>query len=167
MTPAVLIAFASQHGSTQEVATEIAGRLSAHGIVTYTCAAADVVSLDGYDGVVLGSTFFLGRLHADGSNFLRRFHDELAARPLAIFAMAPRTRVDPDLVSSRHQLSAALAKKSALHPFATAVFGSAFDPAQNRFPFNPRPTSDVRDWAALRAWADTVAQSIVVVEAAA
>jgi menaquinone-dependent protoporphyrinogen oxidase len=167
MTPAVLIAFATKHGSTRDVATEVAGRLSAHGIVTYTCPAADVHTLEGFDGVVLGSALYLGRLHADGRDFLHRFGGELASRPLAVFALGPRTLADEDVAGSRSQLEAALAKEPALHPFTTAVFGGAFDPAQHRFPFNRMPASDVRDWAAIRAWADDVARSFTAVEAAA
>jgi menaquinone-dependent protoporphyrinogen oxidase len=167
MTPAVLVAFATKHGSTQDVATEIAGRLCAHGIVTYTCAAAAVDGLEGYDGVVLGSALYMGRLHADGRNFLRRFRRELAARPLAVFAMGPRTLADENVASSRRQLEAVLATEPALHPFASAVFGGVFDPAQHRFPLNRMRASDVRDWDAIRAWADDVADHFAAVEAAA
>jgi len=166
MTPAVLIAFATEHGSTQEVAAELAGRLSACGIVAYTCAARDVKSLDGYDGVVLGSALYTGRLHRDGRSFLHRFRRELGARPFAIFALGPRTADDEGIASSRRQLDAALAKERLLEPFATAVFGGAFDPAQHRFPFNRMPASDARDWTAIRSWGDDVAHRFAAGEAA-
>ena len=167
MQPTVLIAFATKHGSTRDVATEVAGRLSAHGIVTYTCPAADVHSLEGYDGVVVGSAIYTGRLHAEARDFLHRFRGELATRPLAVFAMGPRTLADEDVTGSRRQLDAALTKEPTLRQFATALFGGVFDPAQHRFPFNRMPASDVCDWAAIRAWADEVARRFTAVEAAA
>jgi menaquinone-dependent protoporphyrinogen oxidase len=167
MTPSILIAFATKNGSTCEVAAEVAGRLSARGIVTYSCAAADVDSLDGYDGIVLGSALYLGRLHRDGSSFLHRFRRELLSRPLAVFAMGPRTLAEDDIASSRRELDAALAKEPALRPFATAVFGGVFDPAQHRFPFNRMPASDVRDWRAISTWADDVARRFTSDKAAA
>jgi len=167
MQPTVLIAFATKHGSTREVATEVAGRLSAHGIVTYTCPGADVQSLEGYDGVVVGSAIYAGRLRAEARDFLHRFRGELASCPLAVFAMGPRPLAGEDVAGSRRQLDAALAKEPTLHPFATAVFGGVFDPAQHRFPFNRMPASDVRDWAAIRAWADEVAGRFTALAAAA
>jgi menaquinone-dependent protoporphyrinogen oxidase len=167
MPRAVLIAFATKHGSTREVAAEIAGRLSARGIVTYTCAAAEVDSLEGYDGVVLGSALYTGRLHPDGRSFLHRFRRELVSRPLAVFAMGPRTLAEDEVAGSRRQLDAALAREPALRPFATAVFGGVFDPAQRHFPFNRMPASDARDWAAICSWADDVARRFTAIEAAA
>ena len=78
-----------------------------------------------------------------------------------------RTLADEDVTGSRRQFDAALTKEPTLHPFATAVFGGVFDPAQHRFPFNRMPASDVRDWAAIRAWANEVARRFTAVEAAA
>ena len=111
MQPTVLIAFATKHGSTRDVATEVAGRLSAHGIVTYTCPAVDVHSLEGYDGVVVGSAIYTGRLHAEARDFLHRFRGELATCPLAVFAIGPRTLADEDVTGSRRQFDAALTKE--------------------------------------------------------
>jgi menaquinone-dependent protoporphyrinogen oxidase len=165
MTPTVLIAFATKHGSTEQVATEIAGHLCAHGIVTHTCAATDVQTLDGYDGVVVGSAIYMGRLHADARDFLHRYRDALAVRPLAVYAMGPRTLAVEDVAHSRAQLDVALAKEPTIHPFAAAVFGGAFDPAQHHFPLNRMPASDVRDWAAIRAWSDRIADRFTAVEA--
>ena len=163
----VLVAFASKHGSTQDVATEVAGRLSARGIVAYTCPAADVSTLEGFDGVVLGSALYAGRLHADGRDFLRRFRGQLGTQPFAVFALGPRTLAEDDVAGSRRQLAAALAKEPSLAPVATAVFGGVFDPAQHRFPLNRMPASDVRDWPEIRAWADEVAGRISTLAAAA
>jgi menaquinone-dependent protoporphyrinogen oxidase len=157
MPPAVLIAYATKYGSTREVAEAVAERLQAQGIATHARAVGDVRGLDGYDGVVLGSAIYIGRLHADARAFLHRHRDGLAARPLAVFAMGPRTATEEDVASSRGQLDAALAKEPVLHPIATAVFGGAFDPAQHRFPLNRMPASDVRDWDAIRTWGDEVA----------
>jgi menaquinone-dependent protoporphyrinogen oxidase len=168
MRPALLIAYASSHGSTREVADEIAARLSVvHGFVTYTCAASDVDSLQGYDGVVLGGALYMGRLHAEGRDFLHRFRDELTSLPFAVFAMGPRTLAEGELASARRQLASALAKEPALRPFSTMVFGGVFDPARHRFPLNRLAASDARDWPAIRAWADDIGHRLTALEAAA
>jgi menaquinone-dependent protoporphyrinogen oxidase len=167
MQRTVLIAYATKHGSTRAVAEAVAECLGAHGFATHTCAAGAVDALSGYDGVVLGSAIYMGRLHPEARTFLRRHRSELEGLPVALFAMGPRTLADEDIAGSRAQLDEALAKEPTLRPLATAVFGGAFDPAQHRFPFNRMPASDVRDWRAIRAWADDVATRFGRREAAA
>jgi menaquinone-dependent protoporphyrinogen oxidase len=167
MTPTVLVAYATKHGSTRDVAEAVAERISAYGIATFVRPAGEVTSLDGYEGVVLGSAIYTGRLHADARRFLRRHRSGLVVRPFAVFAMGPRTLSDADVMRSHNQLGAGLAKEPALHPRTTAVFGGVFDPAQHRFPFNRMPASDARDWSAIRDWADDVATRFLRLEAAA
>ncbi len=45
-----------------------------------------------------------------------------------------------------------------LQPVEIEVFGGAFDPAKLSFPLNrfagAAPASDIRDWTAVRSWAD-------------
>jgi menaquinone-dependent protoporphyrinogen oxidase len=157
VNPSILIAYATKNGSTEQVAGEVAARLSAHGFVADIRAARDVGVLDGYDGVILGSAIYMGRLHADAREFLKRHSAGLAELPLAVFAMGPRTLGSRDVASSRAQLDAALAKEPALRPLAIAIFGGVFDPAHQHFPFNRLPALDARDWQTIDTWADQVA----------
>jgi menaquinone-dependent protoporphyrinogen oxidase len=167
MTPTVLVAYATKHGSTREVAEAIAERLAVSGAAAYARPAAEITSLDGYEGVVLGSSIYAGRLHGDARRFLHRFGSSLAARPVAVFAMGPRTLAEAEVAGSRRQLDAALAKEPTLRPVAVAIFGGAFDPAQHHFPFSRMPASDVRDWTAIRAWADQIAPLLAAAGAVA
>ena len=167
MNAFILVAYATKGGSTEQVALDVAGRLSAHGLVADVRAVTSVTSLGDYDGVVLGSALYMGRLHADARRFLHRHHDELAARPLAVFAMGPRTLEPDDVAGSEQQLAAGLAKEPALEPFATTVFGGVFDPDAHHFPLNRMPASDARDWDAIRRWADEVATHFARQEVAA
>lgn len=157
MPPLILVAYATRNGSTEDVASAIADGLNARGLVTDLRAARDVADLDVYDGVVLGGALYTGRLHRDARSFLHAHADTLATKPLALFAMGPRTLAPADVASSRKQLETALAKEAALRPFATAVFGGVFDPSQHRFPFSRMPASDARDWDKIRAWANETA----------
>jgi menaquinone-dependent protoporphyrinogen oxidase len=56
-----------------------------------------------------------------------------------------------------------LAKFDWLKPSAVEVVGGRFDPAHLRFPWNlipalkRMPAADLRDWAAIRAWAGQLA----------
>jgi menaquinone-dependent protoporphyrinogen oxidase len=157
MLPLILVAYATRKGSTRGVAAAIADGLTARGLVTDLRAAREVADLDAYDGVVLGAALYTGRLHRDARSFLHTHAAALAAKPLAVLAMGPRTLAAAAVASSCKQLETALAKEPALRPFATAVFGGVFDPSQHRFPFNRMPASDARDWDAIRAWADETA----------
>lgn len=123
-------------------------------------------SLDGYDAVVLGAAIYLGHLHQDARRFLTRHRQALAERPLAVFAMSPRTLAEEDVAESRRQLDHDLTKLRELEPVAVAIFGGVVDPAKLRFPFNRMPASDARDWDAIRAWAEEVASALAPSKAA-
>ena len=119
--------------------------------------ASQVEDLAFYDGVVLGGSLYFGRWHTDAVSFLKRFQEQLAGRPFAVFALGPKTASPHDLAESRAQLDRALKD---VDPASVAVFGGAIDPAKLRFPFNRMPASDARDWTAIAAWADEVASLV-------
>jgi menaquinone-dependent protoporphyrinogen oxidase len=167
MTPTALVAYATKHGSTREVAEAVAERMNAYGIATFVRPADEVAALDGYESVVLGSAIYMGRLHPDARDFMRRHRRGLAARPLAVFAMGPRTLSDEEVARSHNQLGAALVKESTLRPCTTTVFGGVYDPVDHHFPFNRIAASDARDWRTIRAWADDVATRFLRLEDAA
>jgi menaquinone-dependent protoporphyrinogen oxidase len=156
----VLVAYATSHGSTREVAESVADTLRARGLDVDVQPAADVHGLNGHDAVVLGGALYTGRWHSDARRFLEHHRDELASRPLAVFAMGPATREAADIAHSRAQLDRALSKHAELHPSSAAVFGGVVDPARLRFPFNRMPASDARDWAEIRSWAESLADGL-------
>ena len=45
-------------------------------------------------------------------------------------------------------------------PVAVTIFGGVVDPEQLRFPFSRMAPSDARDWDAIAAWADEVADRV-------
>jgi menaquinone-dependent protoporphyrinogen oxidase len=157
MQPSILVAHASKRGSTAEVAAFVAKRLREHGLVVDVRKAAEVEDLAFYDGVVLGGSLYFGRWHDDARAFLNRFRTALADRPLAVFALGPKTASAHGLAESRAQLDRALGHAD---PATVAVFGGVIDPEKLRFPFNRMPASDARDWTAIAAWADEVASLV-------
>lgn len=167
MSGSILVAYATSRGSTLEVAEAVATTLRRRGADVDVEPAADVASIDGYDGVVLGGALYTGRWHADARRFLARHRRALEALPVAVFALGPRTLAPADVAASRKQLDRALARTPELEPCAVAVFGGAIDPAKLRFPFNRMPASDARDWDAVEAWAEAVAERLVRRPAAA
>jgi menaquinone-dependent protoporphyrinogen oxidase len=163
MQPSILVAYASKRGSTAEVATFVGRRLREQGLVVDVREAAGVEDLAFYDGIVLGGSLYFGRWHDDARAFLERFRTALHDRPLAVFALGPKTASEPDLAESRTQLDHALGHAD---PTTVAVFGGVIDPNKLRFPFNRLPASDARDWTAIAAWADEVASRVARQEVA-
>jgi menaquinone-dependent protoporphyrinogen oxidase len=157
MTQPVLVVYATKRESTHEVADAVADRLRELGHAVDVRPAAEAASLDPYGAVVIGGALYMGRWHHDARHFLSSHRDVLARLPVAVFAMGPRTTAPADIEGSRKQLDAALAKEPQLEPISVAIFGGVIDPAKLRFPFRNMGATDARDWDAIRAWADSVA----------
>jgi len=161
----ILVAYASTHGSTQEVAEVVAAALRERGLAVDVQPARNVRSLAGYQGVVLGASLYMLHLHKDALHFLSRYREALTAGlPLAIFAGGPFSSGDEkEWQVVRQQFAQELAKFAWLKPAAAEVIGGRFDPAHLRFPWNlipalrNMPANDLRDWAAIRAWATSLA----------
>ena len=157
MSGPILVAYATKHGSTREVADAISETLGERGLEVDTFPAAHVADVSNYGGVVIGGAIYMGRLHPDAVRFLEQHRGALAMVPVAVFGMGPRTMADHDAAESRAQLDKALAKVPEVDPHAVAVFGGVIDPHALRFPFNRLPASDARDWDAIRTWATDLA----------
>ena len=166
----VLVAYGSRYGSTREVAEAVASTLRERGVRADAKPAGEVRSLDGYDGVVIGTPLYLGALHKDVRALLEKNRDALAGRPLAVFALGP-IKGDDGLDASHEQLLTALAKSPMPTPVATGVFVGAYDPARLGFkdrmlaalpasPLHGEPAHDDRDWDAIRAWASEVSRML-------
>jgi menaquinone-dependent protoporphyrinogen oxidase len=170
----VLVAYASTHGSTQEVAEVVAATLREQGLTVDLQSARQVRTLDGYGAVVLGAALYMFRLHKDALRFLSRHQKALTGDlPIAIFAGGPiasgdgKGSLDEDgWQEVRKQLDQELAKFPWLRPLAVEVIGGKFDPNRLHFPWNllpalrNMPPSDLRDWEAIRSWASSLAMAL-------
>jgi menaquinone-dependent protoporphyrinogen oxidase len=157
----ILVAYATKHGSTREVAEAVAATLEERTLEVEVAPAAAVRDVSGYDAVVLGGALYTGRWHRDARAFLRRHGDALEQTPvLAVFALGPRTLAPDEVASSRAQLERALAATPHVAPALVAVFGGVVDPAKLRFPFRRLPASDARDWDEIASWAAEVADVV-------
>jgi len=147
----ILVAYASRHGATREIAEAVAEALHGQAV-----PAHEVESLDGYEAVVLGAALYIGRPCGEARRFLRTHRRALSERPVAVFGSGPLKLDDAEVESSRRQLERALARFPELRLVAVDVFGGVLRPAELRFPFNRMREGDARDWDAIRAWAEHV-----------
>jgi menaquinone-dependent protoporphyrinogen oxidase len=161
MEKKVLVAYASTHGSTQEVAEVIAESLRECGLVVDLQHIRKVRTLDGYAAVVLGAPLYMFHWHKDGLRFLSQNQKALlGGLPLAIFAGGPTGAGDEKEWQEVHsQFDKELAKFPWLKPAAVEIIGGRFDPTRLRFPYSlipalrQMPATDLRDWDAIRSWA--------------
>jgi menaquinone-dependent protoporphyrinogen oxidase len=162
MAKHVLIATASKHGSTLEIADEIARVLARHSIDVTDKAVEEVDSLAEYDGVVIGSAVYVGHWMADAVEFVDRHAAELAERPVWLFSSGPIGNPampvgDPDGVAEMITRTRARSHR---------VFAGRLDPG--RLAIGEKvivrvlraPTGDFRDWPEITAWAAEIAEQL-------
>ena len=168
MSASVLVAYATRYGSTQEVAEAVATTLRERGLEVDVQPMRKVRALGAYRAVVLAAALYVGTLHKDARRFLSQHREPLTERTVAVFALGPLHDDEEERQASRSQLDKELSKFPWLAPVATEMFGGKFDPEKLHLsdrllaglpasPLHGMPASDVRDWAAIRAWATKVA----------
>jgi menaquinone-dependent protoporphyrinogen oxidase len=150
--PVVLVAYASEAGSTARIAGEIAGELRAAGLGVECRLAADVDALDRYDALVLGSGVFVRSRSADGGGFLARHGHSLGTRPVWLFSSGPIGRgpggpAVPESASSVVEVGHAIGARGA------AAFGWRGDNLDDDL-------AEPGDMARVRAWAREIATEI-------
>ncbi len=91
----ILVTYATNSGSTAEVANAVAFILQSAGHSTRVLPLHQVEGLEDCDSLVLGAPMILG-WHADARRFLRRNQKALGGRKIALFACAMRLTVAPD-----------------------------------------------------------------------
>jgi menaquinone-dependent protoporphyrinogen oxidase len=163
MSASVLVVYATRYGSTQEVAEAVAATLRERGLAVDIQPMRDVRTLDQYRAIVLGAPLYMFHWHKDALHFLARHRAALTQRPIAIFALGPFHAEEKEFQGARQQLEKELEQFPWLTPQAITIFGGKFDPQKLTFPHNlipalkNMPASDVRDWTAIRVWANDLA----------
>jgi menaquinone-dependent protoporphyrinogen oxidase len=85
----ILVAYASRHGSTAEIATAIGEALRASGADVEVEPATEVRTLEGVEAVVVGSAVYMGRWMQEAVDFLKRHEGRLREIPTWLFSSGP------------------------------------------------------------------------------
>lgn len=83
----ILITYATMAGSTAEVAEAVAAEIVRSGVEVDVLPLAEVASLEGYDGVVVGGPMIMG-WHREALRFLKKQRRAWQRIPLALFITA-------------------------------------------------------------------------------
>jgi menaquinone-dependent protoporphyrinogen oxidase len=159
----VLVSAASRHGSTVEMAAEVATVLGEAGFDAVVLGPDDVHSLDGWDAAVIGSAIYVGHWLAPARDLVERLAAELAERPVWLFSSGPIG--DPPSPVEEPEDVAELAEL--IHARGHQVFAGRIDRKQLGLGEKVimtalrAPEGDFRPWTDIRAWAERIARDLV------
>ncbi|MCB0876858.1 MAG: flavodoxin domain-containing protein [Solirubrobacterales bacterium] len=161
---AVLVAYASKHGSTAEIAEAIAAELRERGLDADCLEAAEAGDVGAYDAVVLGSAVYMKRWQGDARHFLRRHSKELSGLPFWVFSSGPTGDPAED-DAAWEEPKRTIAKAEKLGARDHVVFGGRISPESGRMAKamaenTPEEFRDRRDWAEIRSWAAGIAAEL-------
>jgi menaquinone-dependent protoporphyrinogen oxidase len=163
----VLVAAASKHGGTQEIAERIGADLSERGFEVEVKRLEEVDELVGYEAFVLGSAIYLGHWLKDARRFVYAHAGELAERPTWLFASGSITG-DPPGADDPNAIGATLVEelRETTRASEHKLFAGKLD--KSKLSFTERTAvrmargreGDHRDWRAIDDWAGAIAQEL-------
>ena len=179
----VLIAYGSRWGSTEEIAGRLADYLGEEGL------EADLLdvkkdrswpSLEGYDGVIVGSSVKVTKWMREPLQFLRRKADELRGKRVALFVSCMSMLTDPDY--ARTDLLEKVAESAGVEAVLMEAFGPVIDMSPGSrmgfldkkiaqsvmfglskdkgLEFDADGRNDLRDWSRIEEFARSFAESL-------
>ena len=152
----VLVAVASKHGATREIADAVADELRGGGHDVDCVRAQDADIAGGYDAIVLGSAVYMKRWRRPARRLLSHLRDDLAGRPLWLFSSGP-CGSDPD--PSWSEPPNVVEQAERLDAIDHVVFGGRLPPEPGNFVERAMVAKaspeerDLRDWDEIRTWA--------------
>jgi menaquinone-dependent protoporphyrinogen oxidase len=164
----VLVAFASRHGSTDELAHAIGLELTAAGLSVEVQPMDEVESLEEYDALVLGSAVYMGSWLPAGRAFVERHERQIAERPTWLFSSGPLAEPGAN-GADRFDASRLL---TATHARDHHLFGGKLDRAA--LTMRERAVArlvraqdgDHRDLPVAAAWATAISRAVTTVRPA-
>jgi len=159
----VLVAYASKMDSTREIADKIGSRLDEAGFDVLVRSCADAPPARGFSAVVIGSAIYMRRWLRDATTYLAREAPDLAVRPTYLFQSGPCSDKPSDSVVGTPRRVGRVAR--AIGASEPVTFGGRLDRSKATGPISRWVASgsmagDYRDWAAISAWADSIAVAL-------
>jgi menaquinone-dependent protoporphyrinogen oxidase len=163
----ILIAYATKHGATAEIAEKIGEVLSQAGLPVDVLPIDRVNDLTSYQAVVLGSAVYVGQWQKEAALFLEDNKRFLAERPVWLFSSGPTGEGDPEQLMKGWRFPTGLQPiADRIRPRDTVVFQGELDTKDLNFAEKliikgvKAPLGDFRDWQGITAWATTIADAL-------
>ena len=162
MDKRILITYGTVAGSTKEVAQAIGEEMQNAGALVEIKPVEDVKSVEGYDGLVVGSAVRMFHLLGKTRRFLRKHKKALANLPLAFFVvcLTMGEETPENIEKAKGYAKPMLDVKD---PISLGLFGGCIDHDKLTDFFGKSmksvPEQDHRDWDKIRTWgSDTLAK---------
>ena len=166
----VLVAYASTHGSTAEIASRIADTLNVAHVGVDLRHVSDVSDLTGYDAVVAGSAVYFGRWLPVAEQFAAHFSSALQSLPVWAFSSGPVAAgdlrgIDAAVVDELVHATGALEHVV----FAGRLSGDALTWRELSTSDTPPSggSGDFRAWTEIEAWAQRIGRRLFTVDSQA
>jgi menaquinone-dependent protoporphyrinogen oxidase len=164
----VLVAAASKHGATDEIAERIGADLSSWGLEVDVRKLAEVDDVRPYEAVVLGSAVYFGKWMKEAIRFVAVHADELAERRTWLFGSGSITG-NPPVDDDPNAIQPSLAQKLITQTGAREhkVFAGRLDSSTLSFAelmpvrLAHGREGDWRDWQAIDEWAAAIANELL------
>ena len=160
---AVLVAYASKHGSTQGIAERIAEKLRQLGKEAEARPIDAIENAGSYEAFVIGSAVYYGSWLKEATEWVHRNQAVLAGRPVWLFSSGP---LGTEVKDAEQQPKEMAEFQQAIRPREQRVFFGVLD--HHRLSFAERmvvkavraPEGDFRDWRAIEVWAESIAREL-------
>jgi menaquinone-dependent protoporphyrinogen oxidase len=163
-----LVAYATKHGATAEIAEEIGRVLRGAGLHADVLPVESVSDLAPYSAVVLGSAVYAGQWRKEAADFLAANEAPLAQMPLWVFSSGPTGAGDPvELVKGWTLPEGLVALVNRIQPRAVVLFHGDLEIEELNLVEKmivkgvKAPLGDFRDWEVITRWAEAIAAALV------
>ena len=167
METRLLVAYASKHGMTAEIAGKIGATLRQSGLQVDVLPVKEVKDLVLYKAVVLGSAVYIAMWRKEMVKFLQENEKLLSERQVWVFSSGPMGKGDPsELLQGWRFPEAQRSLIERIKPRDIAVFHGAIDMKRMNFLEKwtlksvKAQTGDFRDWEAITRWAAGIAEAL-------
>jgi menaquinone-dependent protoporphyrinogen oxidase len=159
----ILVAVASKHGGTREIAEAIGQELRESGRAARVRIVSEVRDVGRYDAAIVGSAIYMGNWLADAQQFVERHRADLSALPVWLFSSGP---LGQDDFQPRGEVAHLQELLEVTQARGHRTFVGTLD--KREFGLGERlvarmvkaPEGDFRDWEAIRAWTREIAAAL-------
>ena len=170
LTRPILVAYASRHHGTEEMASEIAAALRDAGFSVDLRDAGEVATMEPYGAVIVGSAVYMAQWERPALELIRRERDLLTGRRVWLFSSGPvgdgRSTRHPETVPQPAVVDR-LADEIGVR--GRAMFGGRVDAQQDSFAMAIMAQAglegDWRDLPRVRGWALEIASALRAADA--
>ena len=163
MARKILVAYASKHGATADIAEKIGQLLSQEDLDADIMPANQVVDVTQYDAFIIGSASYIGQWRKEASKFLGTNEKLIAGRPVWLYSSGPTGEGDAVELMKGWRFPGRLRPIiDRMKPRDIAIFHGSIDTKKLGF-FEKlivravkAPIGDFRDWDSITSWTKAI-----------